>query len=297
MVRKAGGGFGYDATDLAALRHRLAVERGEWLIYVVDAGQSLHFDLVFKGGAAAGWFDPAATRVEHVGFGVVLGEDGKKFKTRDGGVVRLTDVLDEARARARAAIGERMAAGATPLTPAEADAAAAVLGYGGVKYFDLRQNRTSDYAFSYDRMLSPDGDTAVYLEYAHARAASILRRAREPPHGVDVRALAGGLAGAAPPALAAAFPCTSPSETGLAAELTRFQEMLTTFQADLMPHRLAEYAYFLAGRLGDFFRDCHVLGDGVAPAERDARLLLVDAAERTLATAMRLLGIEALDKI
>lgn len=215
---------------------------------------------------------------------------------QDGGVVRLVDVLDEAKARALALIQERIASGNTPLTPQEAEHSAAVLGYGGVKYFDLRQNRLSDYAFSYTRMLSPDGDTAVYLEYAHARMASILRKAKE-AHGVAVEALLTGLSALDDSGRAAAFSMIHASEAGLAAELTRWQEVMTTFQQDLMPHRLCEYQYFLCSRFTDFFRDCPVLQSDVPPALRDARLRLVAATEATVACGMRLLGIQPLDKI
>jgi len=291
MLRKADGGFGYDSTDMAAIRYRLREEKGEWLIYVVDAGQSLHFDNVFKGAIAAGWYDPAVTRVEHVGFGVVLGEDGKKFKTRDGGVVRLTDVLDEAKARAAAIMAERGS-----MTPEEVAHASSVLGYGGVKYFDLRQNRLSDYQFSYDRMLSPDGDTAVYIEYAHARISSILRKARDVA-GVSIDALLTMLEGAGDEARAAAFTFAHPADSGLAAELLRFQEVVTIFQQDVMPHRLAEYCFFLCGKFSEFFRDCPVLADFVPQPVRDSRLRLCEATVRTLATGLRLLGIEPLDKI
>jgi arginyl-tRNA synthetase len=215
---------------------------------------------------------------------------------QDGGVVRLVDVLDEAKARALALIQERIASGSTPLTAEEADHAASVLGYGGIKYFDLRQNRQSDYAFSYTRMLSPDGDTAVYLEYAHARMASILRKAKE-TLGITWEVLVAGLAGMDDAARAQAFTAAHLTELQLAVDLTRWQEVMSTFQQDLMPHRVCEFSYFLCGKFTDFFRDCPVLSSDVPAPLRESRLRLVMATESTLACAMRLLGIEALDKI
>ena len=313
MVRKGDGGVGYDSTDLAALQYRLRTLRADWLVYVVDSGQALHFDLVFRGARIAGWFTPLEegaeyepvppaaaaaaaaagpprARVQHTGFGVIQGEDGKKYKTRSGETVRLVDVLDEAKERAKAALVARLASGATGVEAGDAEAlerTAAVLGYGGVKYFDLRQQRTSDYVFSYDRMLSPDGDTAVYLEYAHARLCSILRKAGEA--GDDV------------PAVLAAAPggtrFTHPTETALVTELSRFPGVLRRAAATLMPHVLCEFVYAVANRTAEFHRDCNVLGAATPPDVRASRLRMVAAAQRVISDTLRLLGITPLDRI
>lgn len=176
IVQKSDGGFGYDTTDLAAIRYRVNERKADWIIYVVDSGQSLHFDLIFNAARKSGLVKED-TRLDHVGFGVVQGEDKKRFKTRSGDTVRLVDLLDEARDRARKILDERVKAGNSPITKEEdIEYAAEQLGYGGVKYFDLRQNRLSDYVFNYDRMLSPDGETAVYMEYTYARIRSIIRK-------------------------------------------------------------------------------------------------------------------------
>ena len=335
MVRKGDGGYGYDSTDLAALHYRLHVLKANWLIYVVDSGQALHFDLVFAGAARAGWWAGAgagapqgAPRIVHTGFGVVQGEDRKKFKTRDGSTVRLLDVLQEARTRAMAILVERgagagaasggsatptaEAAGtATPTPPpapasylatatqAEIDRTACSLGYGGVKYFDLRQNRTTDYVFSYERMLSPDGDTAVYLQYSAARLASILRKAGEAGHatGPALRLRSGDLGSVTAGDMGEAWAFAHPTEIQLAGELLRFAEVLASVQEDLMPHKLCEYMYGLSGKATDFHRDCNVLGSGTAPALRAARLRLVQCTSSVLTTCMRLLGLEPLERI
>lgn len=292
MVRKSDGGYGYDSTDLAAIKYRLQDLKSDWLIYVVDQGQALHFDLVFRGAQMAGWYDPSAVRVEHCGFGVVQGEDKKKFKTRSGETVRLVDVLEEARTRARGIIEERVKGGNSPLSPEDVEEAGRVLGYGGVKYFDLRQNRATDYVFSYDRMLSPDGDTAVYLEYAHARVMSILRKARESAVAIDTDALATNVSN-----MAGAFTFAHPTELTLAAELMRLQDVLADIQGDLMPHRLCEYLYKLSGAFTDFHRDCNVLGADTPVNLRDSRLRLCVATSKTMKAAMGILGITPLDRI
>jgi arginyl-tRNA synthetase len=323
MVRKRDGGVGYDSTDLAAIHYRLHGLKMDWLVYVVDAGQSLHFDLVFKGAQIAGWYRPLPTGADyapaealtadavaaaeggakslwsadakpalvmHTGFGVIQGEDRKKFKTRSGDTVRLVDVLDEAKERAKTALRDRIASGNTPVVADDAaiERTASVLGYGGVKYFDLRQHRTTDYIFNYDRMLSPDGDTAVYLEYAHARLCSILRKARE--SGVDVDGI---LASAG----AEGVRFSHPTETALITELLRFPEVMRRTTAALTPHLLCEFVYAVANRTAEFHRDCHVLGTSTPPEVRAARLRMVAAVQLVIAETLRILGITPLDRI
>jgi len=292
MLRKSDGGFGYDGTDMAALKYRLKELKGDWLIYVVDSGQALHFELVFGAGRRAGWYDPVEQKVQFVGFGVILGEDGKKLKTRSGDSVRLVDVLDEAKERAVKMCEENNRKEDRPaMSPEEIEKASLVLGYGGMKYYDLKQNRTMDYAFSYDRMLSPDGNTIVYIEYAHARIESILRRAKE--KGVDVEATLAFDA----EEYETAILFTHKSELALAIHLCRWQEMIVEVQQGLLPHRLCEYVYQLAGKFSDFFRDCQVVGDHVEKEVSASRLRLCKATLDTMKTGMKLLGIEPLEKM
>jgi hypothetical protein len=154
MVRKSDGGYGYDSTDLAAVRYRLETLERDWVIYITDAGQATHFHMVFDAARLVGWAKDERHRLDHVGFGVVQGEDGKRFKTRSGDTVRLVDLLDEAVQRMKASLLERIKDGKTTLTEAEAQEAAHALGYGAVKYADLKQNPTTDYQFSYDRCVA-----------------------------------------------------------------------------------------------------------------------------------------------
>ena len=277
IVQKKDGGFGYDATDLMALKYRIDTLKADWVIYVVDSGQSLHFQQVFAAARQAGWVRDA--RLDHVGFGVVQGEDRKRLRTRAGSSVRLVDLLDEACDRAAAIMRQRVGAGLSSLSDgAEIARGAEKLGIGGVKYFDLRQNRLSDYVFSFDRMLSPDGDTNVYLQYSHARIMSILRKA-----GRDAQVLAN----------AADITLEQEAEWKLACSLLRFNDVIEQIAGDLMPHRLCNYLYELCSALNGFYSDCRVIG---AP-EQESRLALLAATEKVMRQGFALLGIETLDRV
>ncbi|KAK8808678.1 hypothetical protein WA538_002410 [Blastocystis sp. DL] len=277
IIQKSDGGYGYDSTDMTALKYRIQEQKADWVIYVVDSGQALHFELVFAAARKAGWVGDV--RLDHVGFGVVQGEDKKKFKTRAGKSVRLIDLLTEARERATAIMKQRVADGVSGLTDEkELEEAAAQLGYGGVKYFDLRQNRLNDYVFNFDRMLSPDGDTNVYLQYSHARCMSILRKAPE-----DVDHLKEHTT----------ITLEHPSEWDLACYILRFSDVLEQVPDDLMPNRICKYIYDLSIKLNGFYRDCRVIG---AP-EQNSRLLLIAVAEKVMRQGFDLLGLVTLDKI
>ena len=158
IIQKTDGAFNYETTDMAALKHRIDVEKADRIIILTDAGQALHFQMVFQTAAKAGYYDPTVTRLDHVTFGVVLGPDGKKFKTRSGETEKLIDLLLEAVDRARAIVEERL----PELSLEEKDKASRVLGIGAVKYADLSGNRIKDYVFSYDRMLKFEGNTAAF---------------------------------------------------------------------------------------------------------------------------------------
>ena len=303
IVVKSDGGFGYDSTDMAAVWYRLLELELDWVAYVTDAGQGPHFELVFEAARAAGWATEQH-RLDHVPFGLVCGEDGKKFKTRSGDVVRLVDLLDEAvermhkgmvarneeaaaaKAEAAAAADGDAAAAALPtgggLSDDEMKAAARVLGYGAVKYADLKGNRNSNYIFSFDRMLDPRGDTAVYLLYAGARLCGILRKA-----GADGDANRQALVGRATLTLG------NDAEMALGRELLRFQEVVERTTAALLPNYLCEYAYELCGKITDFYVKCKVLGT----PEQDSRCILLHAALATLRKSFELLGIGFLERI
>lgn len=276
MVQKSDGGYTYDSTDLAAIRYRLIERNADWVIYVVDSGQGQHFELLFEGAKIAGWWDPQTKRVDHVGFGVVLGEDNKKFKTRSGDTVRLVDLLDEARERSLKILKDR--AQSDDLTEEEQLSAAEAIGYGAVKYADLKSNRLTNYKFSFDRMLDLNGNTAVYLLYAHARIASIVRKS-----GMDIEALKEN----------AQVELVHPSELGLAKAILRFPEVVESVLQDLMPNKLCDFLYELSEYANDFFTNCRVIGT----EQQASRLLLCEATAITMRKTFDLLAIRYLMRI
>ncbi|HLL88633.1 MAG TPA: arginine--tRNA ligase [Tepidisphaeraceae bacterium] len=274
IVQKTGGGFGYAATDLAAVRYRLRELKGQWLVYVTDARQSQHFTQWIAAARKAGWLT-SETRIDHVTFGTILGEDGKPLKTKSGENVKLADVLDEAEQRALALVSAK--SGDALSDDAKRQVATSV-GVGAVKYFDLNKDRTSDYQFNWELMLSLDGNTAPYLQYAYARIQSIKRKT--------------GLA-----ASAASAPITldSPFELALAKQILRLGEVVESVLRDLKPHVLCLYLYELAGRFSGFYENCPVLqSDGPT---RTSRLALCDLTARTIALGLDLLGIEHPDQM
>jgi arginyl-tRNA synthetase len=265
IVRKQDGGFGYAATDLAALKYRVHDLGARRILYVVGTPQSQHFSMVFDTGRLAGWV-PAATRLEHVGFGSVLGQDGKVLKTRAGEAVSLAALLDEAVARAKAVVRED----ASTLGEGERDRIAEMVGIGAVKYADLANDRVRDYVFQWDRMLAFDGNTAPYLMYAHARIRSILRKAA---------------------ASAGAIELGTPAERALALELLEFPTTVTAVGETLLPHRLCQRLFQIATTFTRFYDSCPVLN--VEPPIRTSRLILCELTAQVLALGLDLLGIGA----
>ena len=272
IVQKTDGGFGYAATDLATIRRRLRVLGATRLLYVVGLPQRQHLEMIFETAREAGWLVPPA-RAEHVGHGSILGEDGKILRTRAGASVKLIDLLDEAIARATAIVAEK-----NPALDEQARAhVAQAVGIGAVKYADLSTQRSKDYVFDYDRMLSFEGNTAPYLQYAHARICSIFRRSGlEPPDAKHVIV-------------------AEPAERELAIELLAFAGVVTEAARDLECHRLAQYLYGLASAFTDFYERCPVLrAEGEV---RASRLVLCDLTARTLKLGLGLLGIAAPDQM
>lgn len=274
MIQKSDGGYNYDTTDLAAIRHRIFVEKADRIIVVVDAGQSLHFQMIFAAAKAAGWLNPAKTEVDHVGFGLVLGADGKKFKTRSGDTEKLIDLLDEAVVRARAIIDERL----PTIEEEEKKTLAHVLGIGAVKYADLSSLRTKDYMFSYERMLKFEGNTAVFLLYAYVRINGIKRKC-----AVDIEEVMKHHK----------IALEHPSEISLALHLRRFGEVIDIMGRDLLPNRLTDYLYELAEKFNAFFRDCRVEG---SPEEK-SRLILCELTARVLKQGLSILGLQTVDRM
>ena len=269
IVRKSDGGYGYPATDLAAVRDRTGRIGATRLIYVVGAEQSLHLRLVFAVAVLAGYL-PDASAAVHVGFGLVLGTDGKKLASRSGGSERLVDLLSEGIERAEAALKER----SSDLSPEQQAAIARALGIGAVKYADLSTERMRDYMFDWDRMLAFEGNTGPYLQYAHARIRSIFRRAGvvAPPPGTT-------------PSLGA------PAERALALQLLRFAEAVQATAEIYSPSKLTTYLFDLATTFTGFYEACRVLVDD--EALRASRLALSDLTARVLELGLSLLGMEA----
>jgi arginyl-tRNA synthetase len=283
IIEKTGGGYLYGTTDLAAVRFRcgkevqdLGVEAfpdeplaADRVIYTTDARQSQHFSQVFRTAEQAGWTHGAS--LEHAPFGTMLGADGKPFKTRSGETIKLKDLLDEAERRAF-----DLVTGKNPdLDESHRRDIARAVGIGAVKYADLSKDRISDYVFDFDKMLSLDGNTAPYLQYAYARIKSIFRKAGEPAAAAE-----------SSPAIVLA----EPSELALAKHILRMGETIDLVGRELKPHHLCTYLYDLATRFSSFYENCPVLQS--APETRTSRLALCDLTARTMSLGLDLLGIE-----
>lgn len=274
MVQKSDGGYNYATTDLAAMRQRVEIEKADRIIIITDAGQCTHFQMLAKASEKAGYLDPKKTHFDHVPFGVVLGPDGKKFKTRSGETERLIDLITTAVDKAREILEER----SPNMEASERDQLAKALGIGAIKYADLSCHRTGDYTFSYDRMLRFEGNTAAFLMYAYVRVAGIKRRVGADLEDVKKRAT---------------IKLEHPSEIDLGLHLVRFGEALQLVTVDLLPNRLTDYLYALAEKFNAFFRDCRVEGT----TEQDSRLLLCEAVARTMKQGLHLLGVETVDRM
>lgn len=278
MLRKSDGGYNYDTTDIAALRYRVDHEGAKRLIYVTDAGQKLHFDLLFATAKAAGYVTEQH-RLEHVGFGLVLGKDGKKFKTREGETEKLIDLISEAVLRSKKMIVERQSSvSQNELENSELAERARRIGVSAVKYADLSNDRMSDYQFSYDKMLAFEGNTAIFLFYSLVRAKSILRKLKNCSYS-EIETFAPS--------------CEQPSEIQLVLALLQWPEAIALTRDTLAPHRLAEYLYQLACNFNHFFRDCKVHGD----AKESARARLVLETVKVLEAGMHILGLEPVESM
>jgi arginyl-tRNA synthetase len=273
IVIKSDGGFGYDTTDLAALRYRTHDLKATRLLYVVGTPQQLHFQMLFEVGREAGWLGER-TRAEHVAFGSVLGTDGKMLRTRAGAAIKLVELLDEAVDRAAAVVAR-----SPQLEGAEAAEVAQAVGIGAVKYADLSTDRTKDYVFDFDRMLAFEGNTGPYLQYAHTRIESIFRKA-----GTTQDQWVGPIV------------VTEPAEHQLAIELLSLADVLADVERNLEFHRLCTYLYGVATAFTGFYEHCPVL-KADDPAVRASRLALCHLTARTLELGLGVLGIRAPDRM
>ncbi|MBQ0719246.1 MAG: arginine--tRNA ligase [Gammaproteobacteria bacterium] len=275
IVQKSDGGYLYATSDLAALRYRSQTLKADRALYFIDARQSLHMKQVFTVARKAGFVDEAM-QLEHLPFGTMMGEDGKPFKTRSGGTVKLADLLVEALKRAEQLIAEKN----PELDPAESKEIARKVGIGAVKYADLSKTRTNDYIFNWDAMLSFEGNTAPYLQYAYSRICSVFRKAE----------LARGQ-------IEGAIRITAPQEKTLALSLLSFDETLKTVAEDGYPHTLCTYLYDLASAFMSFYEHCPILRSDIDAGTRASRLQLSNTAADTLQKGLELLGIETMERM
>lgn len=273
IIQKADGGYLYATTDLAAMRYRSNVLKADRVLYFVDLRQALHFQQVFSLAKLAK-FVREDMSLEHLGFGTMNGEDGRPFKTRTGGVVKLVDLLEEANVRALDLVRSKN----PDMDEATLAEIARVVGISAVKYADLSKNRTSDYIFSFEQMLSFEGNTAPYLLYAYTRVAGIFKRATD----VDLSQ--------------ATIVLEHEKEKDLGNKLAQFGEILNRVVDKGQPHVLCGYLYELAGAFSSFYEACPVLAAD-NDAQRDSRLQLSQLTARTLQKGLNLLGIETLERM
>ncbi|MBW4574713.1 MAG: arginine--tRNA ligase [Aphanothece sp. CMT-3BRIN-NPC111] len=279
IVKKSDGGYNYATTDLAALRYRIQQDQAQRIIYITDAGQASHFTQVFQVARRAGWI-PDNVELVHVPFGLVQGEGGKKLKTRSGETVRLRDLLDEAIARTRADLETRLKEEGRSETEEFIANVAKVVGISAVKYADLSQNRTSNYVFSYDKMLSLQGNTAPYMLYAYVRIQGISRKGEInfQQLGSDAKIL-----------------LQEETELVLAKHLLQLGAVLSEVEQDLLPNRLCQYLFELSQKFNQFYDRCPVLQ--AEESQRTSRLVLCNLTARTLKLGLSLLGIPVLERM
>lgn len=278
ICRKSDGGFNYASTDLAAMRHRIKDVRADWIIYVTDMGQSRHFEAVFDAAKRANWLNEgqdSSVRLDHVSFGLVMGEDGKRFRTRSGETVPLKSLLSEAQSRCLDSLQSREN---NNMDEDKLQEAARIMGISAIKYADLHNNRTTNYTFSYDRMLDLKGNTAVYLLYTHARISSILDRAGdEVISSFDEGDLV----------------LTDEKERRLALAILKLPDTIDSVIQDLLPSRLCDYTYSLCVAFNEFYGACKVIGD----EQEKQRLILCHTTALSLRRAFYILGIEPLYRL
>jgi arginyl-tRNA synthetase len=277
IVQKKDGAFLYSTTDLATIQYRLETWQPQTILYVVDHRQSEHFDKLF---AAARLWDKKDVELKHLKFGTVMGADGRPYKTREGTAAGLESLLDEAVSRAGAVVAETDTDG--HLAAEQRREIAEVVGIGALKYADLSQNRTSDYTFSYDKMLLMNGNTATYMQYSYARVRSIFAK--------------GGFDPAAVRASGAKILLTHEAERALGLQLLRFAEALAEVETEYMPHYLTGYLFDLAKAYSSFFEKCPVL-KAESESLRNSRLLLCDLTARTIKLGLDLLGIQVVERM
>jgi arginyl-tRNA synthetase len=271
IIQKSDGGYLYATTDLAAIKFRVQELKAKRVAYVVDARQSEHFKQVFRVAQMAGYTDESV-KLEHIAFGVMLDKSGKPFKTRDGGTVKLIELLEEAVSRAKEKIARR-----DEYSEDELQKIAEIIGIGAVKYSDLSINRESNYIFDWDKMLSLDGNTSLYQQYAYARIQSILRRVEDERESICI--------------------IGDELERKMALKLLQFEDTLLISAKEAKPHYITSYLYELTTLFMKFYESNPILKDSVSKKTRDSRLLLAENTARTIKMALEILGIKVVDRI
>ncbi|MDJ0572557.1 MAG: arginine--tRNA ligase [Pleurocapsa sp. MO_192.B19] len=279
IVQKTDGGFNYATTDLAALKYRVKEDGAARIIYVTDSGQANHFAGVFQVAKKAGIL-PESVEVVHVPFGLVLGKDGKRIKTRSGETVKLKDLLDEAIERAKNDLETRLKEEERQETPEFINHVAQVVGLSAVKYADLSQNRTSDYKFDFDKMLDLKGNTAPYLLYAYVRPQGISRKGNIDFSQLDTDTQ---------------IVLTEEAELVLAKHILQLEEVIKEVESTLLPNRICLYLFELSQKFNQMYEQCEILK--ADEPQRTSRLILADLTARTIKLGLSLLGINVLERM
>lgn len=272
IIQKSDGGYNYSTTDMTAMYQRIHEEKANRIIVITDSGQRHHFHMIIDAATKAGYLDPKKVQFDHVTFGVVLGPDGKKFKTRSGETEKLIDLLQNAIEHAEKLLSDRF----PDISKKEVHELATILGIDAVKYADLSCHRIKDYVFSYDRMLKFEGNTAAFLLYAYVRIQGIKRKVNKPIDQIK-----------------AVISLKHHPEVSLGMHLRQFGETLAAIERDLLPNRLADYLYQLAEKFHAFFRDCQVSGT----PEEDSRLLLCELTSKILEKGLHILGLKVMSRM
>ncbi len=279
IIQKQGGGYLYATSDLAALRYRANTLKADRLLYFIDARQSLHMQQVFAVARKAQFINNTIS-LEHHAFGTMMGSDGKPFKTRTGGTIKLADLLDEAIERAEKLVRERSESKGIQLSEDEYKTIGRKVGIGAIKYADLSKTRTNDYIFNWETMLSFEGNTAPYLQYAYTRIQSIFRKAEITPQQISGELV-----------------ISHADEKSLAIRLLQSVEIIEQISNDAYPHLLCNYLYDVASLYMRFYESCPILKEGVSEAEKNSRLQLCDATATLLKMGLEILGIDVMEKM
>jgi arginyl-tRNA synthetase len=279
IIQKQGGGYLYATSDLAALRYRSNILMADRLLYFIDARQSLHMQQVFTLARKAQFVNNTAS-LEHHAFGTMMGSDGKPFKTRTGGTVKLADLLDESIERAEKLVRSRSEEKGVSLSEAEYKEIGRKVGIGAIKYADLSKTRTNDYIFNWETMLSFEGNTAPYLQYAYTRIQSIFRKAKLKPEQMTGDIFLAHV-----------------DEKTLAIKLLQSAEIIEQISHDAYPHLLCNYLYDVASLYMRFYESCPILKEGISEQEKNSRLQVCAATAATLKMGLEILGIEVMERM